>query len=162
MTDSLMYRREIVPEDVMHVKNILNSTNMFTDAEVSIGIELVLERLLKGVASGYHFLFLDHNDAPLGFSCFGPIACAEDAFDLYWIAVRAESRNKGWGSILLKKTEEILRAQQARRLYVETSSTTRYASTRAFYLRRGYQEAARLEDFYRPGDDKIVFTKLVK
>lgn len=148
-----------MPEDVVQVKHILTSSNMFTDAEISIAVELVLERLLRGVTCGYHFLFLDIDNIPMGFSCFGPIACTDKAFDLYWIAVRADHRNKGWGSIILKKTEDILYSMEARQIYVETSSTPRYAPTQAFYIRRGYKEAARLDDFYRPGDAKIVYVK---
>jgi hypothetical protein len=44
-------------------------------------------------------------------------------------------------------------------LVVETSSRPEYAPTRAFYERRGYAEAARMREFYAPGDDRVIFTK---
>jgi hypothetical protein len=44
-------------------------------------------------------------------------------------------------------------------LIVETSSRSDYTATRAFYERRGYREAARVRDFYAPGDDRIIFVK---
>ncbi len=153
------FRQDVRPEDVVQVNEILHSSKMFTRDEISTGVELVLERLLRGTSSGYHFLFLDHENMAIGFSCFGPIACTQDAFDLYWIAVRDDHRNSGRGSTLLEKTEEILHTMYARQIYVETSSSAAYAPTRAFYERRGYREGARLRDFYRPGDDKIVYVK---
>jgi hypothetical protein len=47
-------------------------------------------------------------------------------------------------------------------IYVETASQPRYAPTRAFYERCGYTVAATLPDFYSPGDDKVIYTKVLK
>ena len=46
-------------------------------------------------------------------------------------------------------------------IVIETSSRDDYAPTRKFYHKRGYQEAARLQDFYAAGDDRIVLTRRV-
>jgi len=42
---------------------------------------------------------------------------------------------------------------------VETSSRAEYAATRAFYERRGYEQAAWLRSYYAPGDDLVVYLK---
>jgi hypothetical protein len=42
---------------------------------------------------------------------------------------------------------------------LDTSGNDAYIPTRGFYNRLGYREAARLADFYAPGDDKVVFAK---
>ncbi len=49
----------------------------------------------------------------------------------------------------------------ARVLLIETSSTPQYEATRAFYSVKGYTHEATVRDFYGPGDDKIVFWKLL-
>ncbi len=46
-------------------------------------------------------------------------------------------------------------------LIVETSSLDRFERTRRFYRDRGFVEEARIREFYGPGDDKIVFWKLL-
>ncbi|MGB6908244.1 MAG: hypothetical protein WBE01_00735, partial [Methyloceanibacter sp.] len=46
-------------------------------------------------------------------------------------------------------------------IYVDTSSSDRYAPTRGFYQRMGFQEDAQLPDFYGPGDGKIIYGKEV-
>jgi hypothetical protein len=46
-------------------------------------------------------------------------------------------------------------------VWVETAGRKQYEPTRAFYLACDYREAARLEDFYAPGDDKVVFLKVL-
>jgi ribosomal protein S18 acetylase RimI-like enzyme len=63
--------------------------------------------------------------------------------------------------MLLTSIERMLAERGARLLVVETSSRSEYASTRGFYQRRGYDQAARVDGFYAPGDDRIIFTKRV-
>ena len=44
-------------------------------------------------------------------------------------------------------------------LVVETSSRSDYAPKRRFHEPRAYTEAARVREFYAPGDDRIILTK---
>jgi len=46
-----------------------------------------------------------------------------------------------------------------RLLLIETSSQEVYQSTVRFYERCGYALLARITDYYRPGDDKLLFGK---
>ena len=48
------------------------------------------------------------------------------------------------------------------RVYVETAGRAQYAPTRAFYLGCGYRIAAEFEDFYAPGDAKVMFLKVLE
>ena len=49
----------------------------------------------------------------------------------------------------------------ARLIAVDTSGRPDYTPTRDFYLARGYLAVARVPDFYAPGDDQVIFTKLL-
>ncbi len=55
--------------------------------------------------------------------------------------------------------ENLIFRRGGRRIYIETSSRPQYEATRAFYRAQGYREEACLEDFYAPGDGKIIYTK---
>ncbi len=44
-------------------------------------------------------------------------------------------------------------------LLIETSSQATYARTVDFYRRNGYAQEARVRNFYRVGDDKLIFLK---
>jgi hypothetical protein len=44
-------------------------------------------------------------------------------------------------------------------MYLDTSGRAQYAPTRAFYEHKGYGVAARLEDFFAPGDDKVIYVR---
>ena len=49
--------------------------------------------------------------------------------------------------------------ENARMIIAETSSQPKYDKARLFYERLGFMEAARIRDFYRVGDDKIIYIK---
>jgi len=141
------------------VLRIVRSSGFFTDAEQQVALELVDERMGKGDASGYRFLFAvigDETD-PVGYACFGPIAGTRSSFDLYWIAVDAAQRGRGVGTALMDAVIREAGAAGATRLYAETSSREQYEPTRRFYESRGFARAALLPDFYAPGDGKLIY-----
>ena len=153
------YRQDVRAGDAARVREIVESTRYFYDYEVDVAVELVEERLNQGEESGYHFLFAEQDGWTVGYSCFGPIACTSGSFDLYWIAVHDDFRNRGIGKKLLQKSEEQIVGMEGRVVWVETSSQPKYESTRQFYLRGGYTVEAVLKDFYAENDDKVVFVK---
>jgi ribosomal protein S18 acetylase RimI-like enzyme len=157
--ERLSFREEVLPSDSQDVRAIVASTGFFYDHEIEVAVELVEERLAKGLQSGYYFLFAERQERVIGYSCYGPIACTAESFDIFWIAVHNDCRSQGIGKILLKKTEELIAAAKGRSIWVETSSQKKYEPTRAFYLRNGYQLEAALKDFYGPHDDKVVYVK---
>ncbi|HSH12494.1 MAG TPA: GNAT family N-acetyltransferase [Desulfurivibrionaceae bacterium] len=94
----------------------------------------------------------------IGFICFGPIPLTEFSFDLYWIATLPSHGRQGLGGRLLAAMEEQLRLAGAV-VYIDTSSTPGYDKARSFYEKHGYLVAARLQDFYHPGDDRVIYRK---
>ncbi|MDX1378377.1 MAG: GNAT family N-acetyltransferase, partial [Anaerolineales bacterium] len=110
---------------------------------------------------GYHFLVYRDGEKILGFTCFGIRYLTEGVYDLLFIAVDPETRRKGVGRELMINTEEAVREMGGRILIAETSGTPEYKSTRAFYVRMGYVNEASIKDFYKPGDDLVIYTKRV-
>lgn len=146
-------------EDEAAVRRVIESTGFFHPFEVEIAVELVQERLTKGPASGYEFVFVEQAGVVLGYACYGLIGCTEGSYDLYWIAVDSQHQGRGLGRQLLKQAEQAIRQRQGRRIYIETSNRPLYQSTRGFYEKSGYREEAVLKDFYAPGDDKVIYGK---
>ena len=142
-----------------HVREIVVSSGFFSKAEIEVAVELVQLRLNKGIESGYHFLFAEEDKKVVGYSCFGPIPCTVESYDIYWIAVQEDLRRSGLGVELLKKVEEKIREMGGKRIYVETSSREQYEPTRLFYSRCGYRREATLKNFYSPGDDKVIYLR---
>jgi ribosomal protein S18 acetylase RimI-like enzyme len=107
----------------------------------------------------YRFLGAYADDELVGYVCWGPTPGTRGTYDLYWIVVDPASQGQGVGTTLLEAVEAQLTTAEGRLVVVETSSRADYTPTRAFYERRGYAAAARLPDYYAPGDDLVIYLK---
>ncbi|MCU0538386.1 MAG: GNAT family N-acetyltransferase, partial [Desulfobacterales bacterium] len=150
-------RHHVEPQDPQRVRRLAEATGFFSRAEVIVAEELVLERIAKGAASGYHFVFMERNGQTTGYACYGPVPMTVSAFDLYWIVVAPDNQGKGLGRMILMEVERLIRQAGGATLYADTSGRPQYASTRAFYERTGFRTASVLEDFYAPGDSKVIY-----
>ncbi|MBN3947023.1 MAG: GNAT family N-acetyltransferase [Nostoc sp. NMS7] len=83
----------------------------------------------------------------------------DETWNLQLIAIRPDRQGQGRGATLLRYVEQTLMARGGRVLLVETSGTPDFERTRAFYRKCGYEEEARIRDFYQAGADKIVYRK---
>jgi ribosomal protein S18 acetylase RimI-like enzyme len=161
--DELRFREEVRPEDRQVVREIVASTGFFNPAEIDIAVELVDEHLAKGAAaSGYYFIFGQSGAETVGYACYGPIAGTASSYDLFWIAVDKQYQGRHIGQALLVESERRIFQAGGRRVYIETSHRQQYVSTRAFYLKSGYLQEALLRDFYGPGDDKVIYVKVLE
>jgi len=157
--EDISLRTEIRSNDPDSIDRIVRSTGFFREDEILVAVELAEERLQKGIASGYEFLFAEMDGKPVAYSCYGLIPCTLHSFDLYWIATHRDYMNRGIGKYLLQETEKVIFRAGGKGIYAETSSKELYASTRAFYEKNQYLLKGRFEDFYAPDDDKLVYVK---
>ncbi|HIK15058.1 MAG TPA: GNAT family N-acetyltransferase [Leptolyngbyaceae cyanobacterium M33_DOE_097] len=88
-----------------------------------------------------------------------PERMTDQTWNLQLIAIRPNYQGQGRGSKLLHHVEETLKARNGRMLLVETLAS--FDLAQAFYRKYGYEEEARIRDFYATGDDKIVFRKVL-
>lgn len=137
------------------LEEIVRATRVFNEDEVGVALELFDE----AQKAGYEFIGAFEEDTLIGYVCFGATPSTDGTYDLYWIAVHPRAQRSGAGAALMSEVEWQLEQRGARLVVVETSSRDDYASTRRFYHKRGYNEAARVRDFYSPGDDRVVFSK---
>lgn len=159
LNERIHLRTQIAPSDERAVREIVYSTGFFRNDEIDVAVELVSERLDKGSDSGYEFIFAEINGKSVGYACYGLIPCTLVSFDLYWIATHNDFRGQGIGKLLLQEVEQAVQKSGGKGIYAETSSIPKYEPTRQFYLKNGYLEKVRFEDFYAVGDDKLVYVK---
>jgi len=155
----LTYREDVRVSDRDAIRHIVSSSGFFSREEVALAMELVDDRLSRGRKSDYHYVMADNGRNLMGFTCYGPIPATKASYDLYWIATDVIFRRGGIGKMLMLKTEDIIGKRGGRQVYVETSGRSQYEPTRLFYEACGYVRTALLEDFYAPGDDKIIYVK---
>lgn len=153
------FREQPVEADIQSIASILGTSGFFNAEEQAVGVSLVRERLEQGEACDYFFQFAEHEGILRGYTCFGPIPGTKSSYDLYWIAVDTAYRGQGLGKLLLRESEQEIEKRGGSRIYIETSSTDLYVPTRSFYLHNGYHLEAELEDYYAPGDNKLIYVK---
>jgi GNAT superfamily N-acetyltransferase len=147
------------PHHRAKLASLLAATPEFTPAEVDVAIELVDCALADPLSDDYHFIVAEKGERVLGYACFGSTPMTEGCFDVYWLVVDRPARGTGVGRELMAAVEEHLKALGARLIRVETAGLDSYAAARGFYAKIGYGEAARLRDFYWPGNDLCIYTK---
>jgi len=157
--NTITLRKEVTASDPQVIREIVTSTGFFNEEEIDVAAELAEERLEKGEASGYEFIFLEIEGKTVAYSCFGLIPCTKNSYDLYWIATHLDYRNRGLGKQLLKATEEEIRTLKGGGIYVETASRKQYTPTRMFYEKNGYELKAQFEEYYDKGDDLVYYVK---
>lgn len=106
-----------------------------------------------------HVWVMDEEGAPLGVAYYEPALATDGTWYLTMIAVRRTRQGQGRGAALLRHLEEELRSRDQRLLLVETSGLPAFERTRAFYEKCGYEQEARVRDYYEPGDDMVLFRK---
>ena len=155
--------RPLEARDRPEVERIVSGVAVFSPHEVEIALELIDEWLDEGETSGYLTYVLEENDPGMvrGYVCFGPTPLTESTWDLYWVAVDPAAQGKGYGQKLLAFAESEMRRRDGRLLLIETASHEAYGATVRFYERAGYELVSRIRDFYRAGDDKLTFAKVV-
>ena len=150
--------RPAAPEDSAAVIDLVIAAEMFSNDDAGF-LEGMLADYFDGNKDDGHVCVIDDEGGPLGVAYYQPEPAADRVWDLTMIAVRPVRQGQGRGAEMLRRVEEDLRAGGGRLLLVETSALARYDSTRAFYVKCGYEEEARIRDYWTEGDDLVVFRK---
>jgi len=140
-------------EDRQAILAVTANIDNFTDEEKDTVRELFDDR-----EEGYYFLVARENGQVLGYSCYGERALTQGTYDLFWLAVDPSARRLGLGKALIRASEAAVRTRGGRLLVLETSGLANYEPTRKFYEAAGYEKEAVIRDFYRAGDDLVIYT----
>jgi ribosomal protein S18 acetylase RimI-like enzyme len=152
--------RPLQPQDKMPVLDLIRATGMFTPAEIDVAEELIDIYLGVPEQNDYRIVVVENERKDVvGYLTWGPTPLAEDAYDLYWMAVSPAEQGKGLGKTLVRWLEAEVRRLNGRMIIIETSSQSRYHPTRQFYINLDYQEVARIPGYYKTGDDRVIYAK---
>ena len=152
--------RAMAARDKAPVLGLIRATGFFTDAEIGVAEELLDIYLDRPGQRDYDVVVVENDaKAVAGYMTWGPTPLAEGAYDLYWMAVAPSEQGKGRGKELVRWLEAEVGKLNGRVILIETSSQPKYRGTRQFYIDLGYKEVARVPDFYRAGDDRVIYAK---
>jgi ribosomal protein S18 acetylase RimI-like enzyme len=149
----------MVRRDKSAIMDILRTIREFTPEEVVVAEELIDAYLEAPSTSGYLVSVAEVDSVLTGYVCYGPTPLTKGTWDVYWVAVDPGAQGQGVGRALMAFTEGMIKESQGRLVIVETSGRLDYDKTRRFYRSLDYKVAARIADFYSPGDDKLILEK---
>ena len=146
--------RALAAADVPAVQRVIDATDLFPSD------------LLHDMVAGYlasattDEIWLAATDPDLvGVAYCAPERLTDGTWNLYLIAVHPDVQRQGHGAALVGAVERRVKEADGRVLLIETSGLGSFAGQRSFYQGLGYREEARIHDFYRVGEDKVVFWK---
>ncbi|MCX7974119.1 MAG: GNAT family N-acetyltransferase [Candidatus Aminicenantes bacterium] len=152
--------RPLRAEDREVIKKILQDNEMFTLAEIECALDQVDLFIHQPHQKDYQLMVVENEKGQVaGFISYGPTPLTEGTYDLYWIALAPSEQQKGLGQVLIQWLERKVKEERGRLILIETSSQPKYEKARNFFQKMGYQQVARIIDFYRPGDDLIIYAK---
>ncbi len=146
--------RLVTPNDLPTLKTILDANELFPSDMLD---EMISDYFNQENENQFWFTYEDRQ--PVAIAYCAPEQMTEGTWNLYLIAVHPDYQGQGIGSSILQYIEQMLAARGERVLLVETSGLASFESTRQFYRKCGYNEEARIREFYQAGEDKIIFRK---
>jgi len=147
--------RKVNKEDLNALKEVIDSNGLFP----SELLEGMIEYYFNNPASKDIWLTTERDNIPIAIAYCAPERMTEGTYNLYLIAVHKGYQGLGIGAEIMSYVEHFLAAQGERILLVETSGLPEFELTRKFYDKCQYHQEATIRDFYRDGEDKIVFWK---
>lgn len=151
--------RPIIPDDTPTLVRLTAETEMFKPLEIRALQEVLHDYFEETMAQGHRSFLIEEGNKVLGYVYYAQAPMADNTWYLYWIAVDRAYQGNGIGAKLLEWVEDDVRMREGRLLFIETSMLNHYEPTRRFYLKRGYEQVARLRDWYADGDDMAIFRK---
>lgn len=146
--------RPVRADDLPALKQVIDGTGLFPSD--------MLDRMIGGFLNGQdldQFWLTVDDGGPVAIAYYTPERMTEGTWNLLLIAVHPARQGRGIGAKLQGHVERHLAARGERILLVETSGLPEFERMRSFYRKLDYTEEARIRDFYRQGEDKIVFRK---
>ena len=147
--------RAVLKTDIAGLKEVLDSSALFPSEYLE---EMISDYFNNPDSQDYWFTYVDQN-TPLAIGYCVPEKLTEGTYNLLEIGVSQEAQRKGIAASMMENIELVLKQNEARLLIVETSSDDAQIAARNFYPKIGYTQAAVIKDFWKDGEDKIVFLK---
>jgi ribosomal protein S18 acetylase RimI-like enzyme len=152
--------RSITLDDAALVGELAVASGLFPPEAIDFLDKMMADYFGKNQGDG-HRCVVDDDHGLLGVAYYEPALATDRTWYLTMIGVRQGYQGQGRGAALMRYVENALQTDHQRVLLVETSGTPDFALTRKFYAKCGYEEEARVRDYFAVGDDMVLFRKVL-
>ena len=147
--------RPVIKYDIDGLKQVVDSSELFPSEYLD---EMISEYFENPNTKDFWFTYIDNNrQVAIGYCV--PEKLTDGTYNLLAIGVSNDLQRKGIANQMMNYIEQLLKQKDGRLLIVETSSDDAQIGARQFYNKIGYNQAAIIKDFWKDGEDKIVFCK---
>ena len=145
----------VIKSDIPYLKQVLDTIELFPSEMLD---DMISDYLNNPKTKEVWFTATKKNK-PISIGYCAPEKLTEGTYNLYAIGVRNDIQSKGTGSKMMIFIENHLKENGQRILIVDTSGTDDFKLTRKFYEKLGYNKEAVIRDFWKEGDDKVIYWK---
>lgn len=153
--------RTATPGDAQAVVDLTVAAELFSAEESAFVTRMMADHFGPKADEGQICMVDDVEGELLGVAYYEPHPATDRTWELVMIGVHRDRHRLGRGAALLRHVEDDLRSRSQRLLLVETSALPAFDRARAFYRACGYDEEARVRDYYEDGDDMVLFRKVL-
>ena len=147
--------RAVIQSDTDGLKKVVDSSELFPSEYLD---EMITDYFNNPDTQDIWFTYIDNNkQVAIGYCA--PEKLTDGTYNLLAIGVSQDSQRSGIAMQMMNYIELLLKQKDGRILIVETSSDDAQIGARNFYQKIGYVQAAVIKDFWKEGEDKIVFLK---
>ncbi|MEO0429764.1 MAG: GNAT family N-acetyltransferase [Pseudomonadota bacterium] len=144
--------RDFETGDEAALKAVIRESGLFSPDELE-AFDAMIEAHLSGAEAD--FWCVEAEGA--GAAWTAPEPMSGDVLNLRFLAVRTDARRRGLGRALVRAAVEGARQRGGRLLLVETGSGPDLERARTLYIATGFAEQGRIDDYYAPGEAKVIF-----
>jgi ribosomal protein S18 acetylase RimI-like enzyme len=147
--------RPVISKDIDDLKIVIDSSELFPSEYLD---EMIADYFNNSESQEIWFTYVDKNK-PVAIGYCVPEKLTDGTYNLLAIGVDRSNQRTGIASEMMIYIEHYLKNKNARILIVETSSDDAQTGARNFYQKIGYTREAVIRDFWKEGEDKIVYWK---
>jgi ribosomal protein S18 acetylase RimI-like enzyme len=149
--------RPVIKSDISDLKKVVDSCGLFPPEYLD---EMIADYLYNKESQHIWFTYIE-KDVPVAIGYCVPEKLTEGTYNLLAIGVSGDFQRQGIASEMMHYIEMVLKNYKGRILIVETSSDDLQTGARNFYSKIGYTRVATIRDFWKDGEDKVVFWKRI-
>ena len=153
--------RPTIPDDAGRLTAVIAASGLFPPEGLAEIDRMLTDYFAGKLGKDHCWITDDDGSGPVGVAYYAPERMTDGTWNLYMLIVHPDRQGEGRGTALVRYVEEALQERGERVLLVETSGLASFEATRTFYRKCGFEEEARIREFYQAGEDKIVFCKAV-
>ena len=147
--------RQVVKSDISGLEKVVDSSELFPSEYLN---EMTSEYFNNPDSQDIWFTYIENNkQVAIGYCVQEKLT--DGTYNLLAIGVSQENQRNGVASKMMNYIEKQLLEKDGRILIVETSSDEAQIGARSFYKKIGYTQVAIIKDFWKDGEDKVVFWK---